>query len=140
MQNRGYCGYNCSICPAQSDDIKDREQLVSIWKNYFGHQNYTPENVRCDGCKEGGRIADKNCEARPCAIEKGFEFCMDCEDFPCDKVRKLMATKEGMILFPLPKTYDLSEDEYTHGMAQFASMPFILDYLIRNGKLKNWNN
>ena len=37
----------------------------------FGHENYTAENVRCDGCKAGGRLADKECKARPCAIERG---------------------------------------------------------------------
>jgi hypothetical protein len=139
MHQRGYCGYDCSLCPGQSDDIEERAKLVEVWRKYFGHQAYTLENVRCDGCKADGRIADKQCEARPCAKEKGLEFCMDCNQFPCDKVRKLMGTKEGMILFCLPKTYELTEEEYNFGMAQFASMPFILERLQKNGKMKNWN-
>ena len=120
MQERSYCGYNCAICPAQSDDLKEREKLVTIWKKYFGHEAYTPENVRCDGCKVDGRLADKNCEARPCVKEKGLDFCMDCDDFPCGKVRKLMGTKEGMILNSLPRTFELTDEEYKYGMAQFA--------------------
>jgi hypothetical protein len=133
--SRGYCGYDCSVCPARSDNLEERAKLVEIWRKYFGHQAYTPENVRCDGCKADGRIADKNCEARPCARERGYEFCMDCDEFPCDKVRKLMGTKEGMILYCFPKTLELTEEEYNTGMAQFASMPFIIERLKKNGKL-----
>ena len=140
MDQRGYCAYNCSTCKAQSENYEERTKLVEIWKKYFGHQAYNPQNVRCDGCKAEGRIADKNCEARPCAKEKGLDYCMDCDEFPCGKVKKLMGTKEGMILYCLPKTYDLTEEEYEYGMAQFASMPFILNYLKQNGKMKNWKD
>jgi len=138
MQERGFCGYDCGRCPAQSEKLKDRQKLVTIWKTYFGHQNYTPENVRCDGCKADGRIADKQCETRPCAKEKGLDYCMECDEFPCGKVRKLMGSKEGMIGFCLPATYNLSKEEYEFGMAQFASLPFILKRLKANGKMKNW--
>ena len=139
MIERSYCGYDCDRCPAHSDKLEDRENVVEIWRKYFGHEAYTAENVHCDGCKADGRLADKKCQARPCAKEKGLEFCMDCDDFHCDKVRKLMGTKEGNILFCLPKTLELTEEEYEFGMAQFSSMPFILERLQKNGKMKNWN-
>lgn len=67
----GYCGYNCQLCAARSDDPAVRQKMVDGWRKIFGHQNYTAENVKCDGCPSDGEVADKICKARPCAKEKG---------------------------------------------------------------------
>lgn len=134
----GYCGYRCHLCAARSPDIEKRQKLVDGWRKYFGHQNYTAENVQCDGCKMNRKLADKQCKARPCAKEKGLEFCMQCDDFPCDKVKNLMATRMGMLCYRLPQTYSLTEDEYNLCMNQFDSMPFIIKTLIENGKVQPW--
>jgi hypothetical protein len=50
----GYCGYNCHLCAARSDDINVRRKLVNAWRKYLGHQYYTAENVACEGCKSEG--------------------------------------------------------------------------------------
>jgi hypothetical protein len=131
----GYCGYNCHFCAARSDDPELRQRLVDGWRKYFGHQAYTVENVRCDGCRADGRIADKNCKARPCARERGVEYCADCDDFPCDKVKPLWATREGMLLFLYPRTGELTREEYETCMRQFESMPNVLRRLGEKGKL-----
>ncbi len=131
----GYCGYNCHLCAARSDDPELRQRLVDGWRRYFGHQTYTVENVRCDGCRAGGRVADKNCKARPCARERGVEYCTDCDEFPCDKVKPLWATKEGMLLFCYPRTRELTHEEYDICMRQFESMPGILRRLAHKGRL-----
>jgi hypothetical protein len=78
------CGYRCDLCAARSDDPDVRQRLVDLWRKYYGHQNYTVENVRCDGCLADGRLADKTCGIRPCAIEKGLDNCACCDDYPCD--------------------------------------------------------
>ena len=52
----GYCGYNCDLCAARSDDPAVRQKLVDGWRKLFGHQMYTAENVRCDGCRSDGRL------------------------------------------------------------------------------------
>ena len=46
----GYCGYSCHLCSARSDDPAVRQKLVDGWRRIFGHQQYTAENVKCDGC------------------------------------------------------------------------------------------
>ena len=51
----GYCGYRCHLCAARSDDPAVRQKLVDGWRKYFGHESYTVENVRCDGCRAAGR-------------------------------------------------------------------------------------
>ncbi len=66
----GYCGYNCHLCAARSDDPAVRQQLVDGWRRILGHQQYTAQNVRCDGCLSDGRLAHTACAARLCAIER----------------------------------------------------------------------
>ena len=95
----GYCGYSCHLCAARSEDAEVRQKLVDGWRKLFGHEHYTAENVRCDGCKSDGRVADQSCKARSCARERGVESCAACEDFPCDRMRHLMASREGLLIF-----------------------------------------
>jgi hypothetical protein len=134
----GYCGYSCHLCAARSDDPVVRQRLVDGWRRIFGHQNYTAENVRCDGCLSDGRVADKNCKARPCAIERGVKNCAYCEDFVCDKVRHLLASREGMLVFFRPEAGSVTEEEYDLCMRQFDSMPNVVKMLVDAGKLGGW--
>jgi hypothetical protein len=134
----GYCGYNCHLCAARSDDPALRQRMVDGWRKFFGHQHYTAENVRCDGCLSDGRLADKSCKARPCAREKGVESCAYCDEFPCDKVKPLMASREGMLIFCYPGTSSITEEEYNLCMRQFESMPNLLRTLAGSGKIPSW--
>ena len=134
----GYCGYDCGRCAARSDDPEVRQKLVDGWRKIFGHQNYTAENVRCDGCRADGRLADKQCKARPCAIERGVESCAHCDDFVCDKVRGLLASRDGMFVFLNSKLASLAEEEYDLCMRQFDSMPNLVRLLVEAGKLPEW--
>ncbi len=34
----GYCGYNCHLCAARSDDPVGRQELVDRWRKAFGHE------------------------------------------------------------------------------------------------------
>jgi hypothetical protein len=131
----GYCGYNCYLCAARSDDPQIRQKLVDGWKKIFGHQNYTVENVRCDGCKANGLLADKSCKARPCAIKKKVKSCALCDIFPCEKVKGLLASREGMLLYCYPRTAHISKQEYDLCMRQFINMPNLLKILIKQGKI-----
>ena len=134
----GYCGYSCHLCAARSEDAEVRQRLVDGWRKLFGHEHYTAENVRCDGCKSGGRVADQSCKARPCARERGVESCGACDDFPCDKMRHLMASREGLLIFCVRGKDSVSEDEYNLCARQFESMPNLVRELRRAGRLPDW--
>jgi len=134
----GYCGYNCHLCAARSEDPAVRQKMVDGWRKYFGHENYTAENVHCDGCLSDGRIADKQCEARPCAKEKGVESCAHCDEFPCDKVKGLIGIRERMLVYCLPETFSITEEEYNLCMRQFDGMPNIVRILVDRGKVPPW--
>jgi len=132
----GYCGYNCYLCAARSDDVYIRQKMVDTWRKYLGHENYTAENVACEGCKsKGDKIADKNCKARPCARDKGLESCAQCDDFPCNKVKHLMTTPLVMLTYRAAQFKDISEEEYNLSIQQWNSMPNLIKILVNEGKL-----
>jgi hypothetical protein len=134
----GYCGYDCNLCAARSDDPKVRQRLVEGWRKIFGHEQYTVDNVKCDGCRAGARLADTQCEVRPCAIEKGVESCAVCDEFVCEKVGKLLASREGLFIFLHKKLGSLTEEEYETCMRQFESMPNLIRAMAKAGKLPAW--
>jgi hypothetical protein len=134
----GYCGYNCHMCGARSDDPVVRERLVDGWRRIFGHQQYTAESVRCDGCRSDGRVADTGCAARPCAKSQKMDSCAFCDQFPCAKVRHLLGSREGLLIFCRPGDAHVSEAEYDLCMRQFNSMPNIVRLLASAGKLDPW--
>ena len=135
----GYCGYNCYLCSARSNDPEIRGEMVEAWRKYLGHQDYTAENVHCEGCKsEGDKIADKKCKARPCAREKEIESCALCDDFPCDKNKHLFGTHEGILIYTYPKSSEITEKEYNYCMAQWSSMPNLVKILLDAGRLPSW--
>lgn len=39
----------------------------------------------CDGCRDGDCMYP-GCPVWPCIKEKGYDFCFECETFPCEKV------------------------------------------------------
>ncbi len=134
----GYCGYSCHLCAARSGDPAVRQQLVDGWRRIFGHQQYTRDNVRCDGCLSDGRLADTACTVRPCAIERKVKNCAYCEDFVCKKVGHLLGSREGMLIFCRPEGEPVSADEYELCMRQFDSMPNVVRMLVDAGRLAAW--
>lgn len=138
---RGYCGYNCGKCAGRSEDKELRRKMVDGWKRIFGHTMYTEDNMPilspCPGCKSDGEVADKICEARPCAKEKGVEFCADCDEFICKKVGGLMGDESGLLVYCFRKP-ELTQEDYELCAKQFASMPFVAKRLVENGRSPKW--
>lgn len=133
-ENIGFCGYNCHLCAARSDDRAERQKLVDGWKRIFGHQVYTADNVRCDGCRAGKRLADKQCKARPCAVERKVESCADCSEFPCDRVRNLLGDRNGLLIHCC-RDKKVTEEEYNRCCRQFEGMPNLVRRMAERGRL-----
>ncbi|PKK82008.1 MAG: hypothetical protein CVT49_15880 [candidate division Zixibacteria bacterium HGW-Zixibacteria-1] len=134
----GYCGYNCHLCAARSEDPAVRQKLVDGWRKIFGLQMYTAENVKCGGCRGKSKIADKECQARPCAMERGVDSCAGCDDFVCDKLRNLISNRQSMLVFHQARLKTLTEEEYNLCIRQFDGMPNLLKILVKAEKLPSW--
>jgi hypothetical protein len=137
----GYCGYDCGICPARSPDPAVRLKMVEGWTKFMGHTAYAKENVPaarpCCGCKGEGELADKNCQARPCAIEKGVSSCTECDEFPCKKVRHLIGDRDTGLLFFF-RHPDATRQDYEMCMRQFESAPNLIRLLLEQAKMPDW--
>ena len=115
------CGYRCDLCAARSDNPAVRQKLVDAWRKYYGHTQYTAENVRCGGCSSEKR-ADMNCQVRPCAIAKGLENCAQCDQCPCDKLRPLCSSPH----FNFVRYGDVPQEDYDLAMRQFDNVPELM--------------
>ena len=118
----GRCGYRCDLCAARSDDRELRQKMVDGWRKYWGHERYTADNVRCDGCLADGRLADTNCGVRPCVIEKGIPNCAYCDECPCDKLRRLVSSPH----MNFARFGEVPEEDYNLCMRQFDNIPELM--------------
>jgi hypothetical protein len=64
--------------------------------------------------------------------------CASCDEFICDKVRHLLASREGMLVFHHARLVSLTEEEYDLCMRQFDSMPNLIRLLVGAEKLPAW--
>lgn len=89
-----YCGLDCSKCPAfiakQDNNQELREKTAIEWSS----SGFTvkPEEVNCNGCHSTQDLLPfcAKCSVRNCAIERDYNTCAECGDYPCsDKLETL---------------------------------------------------
>ena len=95
-----FCGLNCRTCPIylasnETDEAKKNDLKTSVMyecKEYYGI-DYSIQDINdCDGCRSlTGRIFSgcSKCPVRECAIERGIENCVFCEEYTCKKLNEL---------------------------------------------------
>jgi len=116
-----YCGkYYCAFCDYYKGTIvKAAKTLLTLAERYGSlklianaNNAYTfnefmkglnwlaSQNKPCKGCRFGGGWSWwPDCPVRDCCIQKGVDFCYECADFPCKKLREkpLLERKKAMI-------------------------------------------
>ncbi|MCK4257068.1 DUF3795 domain-containing protein, partial [candidate division WOR-3 bacterium] len=85
------CGLNCSKCDVHqaSNDPKTSEKIANWFKRERDIE-VKIEDIKCMGCK-GDRTKhwSPDCWILECCIDKkGLEFCCQCEDFPCERLKE----------------------------------------------------
>lgn len=78
------CGLDCFNCPVYLAGGNEKIRMAVAQR-----LNISPEKAICRGCRnENGTIKAVNttqpCNVYKCIAKKGFLFCSDCSDFPCD--------------------------------------------------------
>lgn len=76
----GYCGLYCGGC-----GVWQATQKGAPLKDDAGNP------MLCDGCASG-RVSSwcSQCALKDCARERGFRYCLECPDNPCDKLTGFM--------------------------------------------------
>ncbi|MBN1569890.1 MAG: DUF3795 domain-containing protein [Acidobacteria bacterium] len=85
------CGLYCGACPMYlASQEKDDQKLKAIMQQFGGGKmQLKREDLLCDGCIGGGRVAAfcRKCEMRSCAEGKpNVTRCSDCSEFPCTRI------------------------------------------------------
>jgi hypothetical protein len=85
------CGLYCGACPmylsTQENNDKRMESLIQQFS--AGKMQMKREDLLCDGCIAGGRVASfcRRCAIRSCAEAKpDVTRCSDCAEFPCARI------------------------------------------------------
>jgi len=102
-----YCGIYCRLCEYYTGRIRNSARhLLDIVKSHselklfadtaktFNFENFVKglewisnEISPCvGGCRGGGGWGD--CPLRKCCVQKGVKFCYECNDFPCETLKK----------------------------------------------------
>jgi hypothetical protein len=108
------CGLACYTCTAAQEGViqTHSEALLNLLESFdrFAEQFSTHEprlkkypdfvqvlqlfsEAGCTGCRSGA-CPYPGCRVQPCITEKGYDFCFECEAFPCDKLDADPALKD----------------------------------------------
>ena len=94
-ESLNFCGYTCPPdCPMYvgtiENDTAKKKEAYEKWKikEQYG-LDFDEEKVFCYGCKNEEKplgITLEKCSVRNCAIEKGYDCCIECSDLQaCEK-------------------------------------------------------
>jgi len=94
------CGLYCGACPMYlATQENDRQRLESIQKQFgSGLTKLSPEDLLCDGCLGGGRLASfcRKCAIRDSAMVKTkTRRCSECAEFACSRITDF--NNDGML-------------------------------------------
>lgn len=100
------CGLVCFTCTAAKNGaiMQHSQTMLELLDGFDGFaerfSNYEPRlkkypdfkdillmfsEASCEGCR-GGVCMYPDCYVSPCTIEKGYDFCYECDSFPCEDV------------------------------------------------------
>ena len=84
------CGMRCDLCLIYRPNVQEndrRKEICKVYSKIYAGYEADPDTIICDGCsckKENPVLFDSSCKTRKCVIEKGFEHCGYCNQYPCD--------------------------------------------------------
>jgi len=105
------CGLYCGVCAVyiahRDDNKKFKERLAPVY-------GVGPEDIRCKGCKSDEPFGFcKVCPIKSCTIEKGYEGCYQCGDFPCSLIDAFpLPVGKKVILRTVPQWREMGTDKW----------------------------
>jgi hypothetical protein len=119
------CGLYCGVCAIliayRDNNIKLKEKLVNLYKGNTpgkgilpNSENLTINDIKCEGCLSDNRFFHcDNCKIRDCAINKGYEGCYECNEFPCNYIENFpMTVGKKVILRVVPYRREVSTKQW----------------------------
>ena len=81
------CGLFCPACTLYIGTMEDEPgRLEAVSKVY----RTAPEVWECHGCRSEKRsyFCKNKCKMVDCAREKGIDFCVECDEYPCQELKE----------------------------------------------------
>jgi hypothetical protein len=80
-----YCGLFCEACGLYIATKENPDYLKLLAER----MNKTVEEVRCKGCRSDTlSYYCQTCTLKSCARSKGFNFCSECSEYPCNDLKE----------------------------------------------------
>jgi hypothetical protein len=95
LQIIAYCGINCGECNIYlaPNNPQIAVKLVELFNGKW--EKVKAEDFHCETCR---KLVDKcwteECWIRNCCQEKKLEYCFECEEFPCYKLKEWSRTNK----------------------------------------------
>lgn len=90
----GACGLFCPACNIYIASTEDASRLQALCERY----GLSSEQARCFGCRSEKRFPYcDTCKMRECSLRKGIDFCIECEDYPCEEILSFHASRPHRI-------------------------------------------
>lgn len=106
------CGLYCGVCAIllahKNNNQKLKEKLAPVY-------GFKSEDIHCAGCMSENQDEIfpfcKICAIKRCAIEKGYESCHQCNEFPCKHIESFpIPIGKKIILKEIPKWRELGTE------------------------------
>lgn len=95
-KNIAYCGLSCGDCPAHMATINDDDEIRGKIAFEWSNEDIKLErgDINCLGCRSDETVIcfAKACLTRACAIERGVEYCILCDNYICEKLEPVFRT------------------------------------------------
>jgi hypothetical protein len=88
------CGLYCEACTLFIATKEDPTRL----KGWADRYQLSEEAVKCYGCRSDKRGPYcQTCKMSACAAERGIDFCVECDEYPCGDLKKFQSERPHRI-------------------------------------------
>jgi len=91
------CGLDCTACDIYqaARDPTVAEKLTEDFRK-SGHPDARPDWFQCQGCRgDRSKHWSSSCDILQCCVDdRNLQVCVQCEEFPCEKLEKWTAKGE----------------------------------------------
>lgn len=87
------CGDDCAVCPRFLAETEEELHETAVFWYKVGWRDRVVSNdgIKCTGC---GCRSVCSFMLLPCTKEHGVKMCRECDEFVCEKVRKVLVSSE----------------------------------------------
>jgi hypothetical protein len=88
------CGLFCEACTLFIATMEDPDRLKGIAERF----KLSEEALKCYGCRSDKRGPYcEICHMAPCASKRGIDFCVECDEFPCNELKQFQSERPHRI-------------------------------------------